>query len=197
MAFSLKNVTSMSKKNSKAKQEAQQAEDSGLDKAQAVNESETAAKDEGQSAAPSTEDLLAQEKDKFLRLFAEFENYKKRTTKERIDLFKTAGREVISSMLPVIDDFERALAELQKQEQTEHAEGIQLIYNKLVETLKAKGLTVVEVAVGDAFDSELHEAITQIKAPDESLVGKIIDTVEKGYKLGDQIIRHPKVVVGN
>ena len=187
----------MSKKNTKAKQEASQAEDSGLDQAQLVNEPETAAKDESQSADPTTEDLLAQEKDKFLRLFAEFENYKKRTTKERIDLFKTAGREVISSMLPVIDDFERALAELQKQEQTEHAEGIQLIYNKLVETLKAKGLTVVEVAVGDAFDSELHEAITQIKAPDESLVGKIIDTVEKGYKLGDQIIRHPKVVVGN
>lgn len=187
----------MSKKNSKAKQEAQQAEDSGLDQAQGVNESETAAKDESESAAPTVEDLLAQEKDKFLRLFAEFENYKKRTTKERIDLFKTAGREVISSMLPVIDDFERALAELQKQEQIEHAEGIQLIYNKLVETLKAKGLTVVEVAVGDPFDSELHEAITQIKAPDESLVGKIIDTLEKGYKLGDQIIRHPKVVVGN
>jgi molecular chaperone GrpE len=197
LAFSLKNVNSMSKKNSKAKQEAQQAEDSGLDQAQAVNESETAAKDESESAAPTAEDLLAQEKDKFLRLFAEFENYKKRTTKERIDLFKTAGREVISSMLPVIDDFERALAELQKQEQTEHAEGILLIYNKLVETLKAKGLTVLEVAAGDAFDSELHEAITQIKAPDESLVGKIIDTVEKGYKLGDQIIRHPKVVVGN
>ena len=112
-------------------------------------------------------------------------------------MFKTAGREVISSMLPVIDDFERALAELQKQEQIEHAEGIQLIYNKLVETLKAKGLTVIDVAVGDPFDSELHEAITQIKAPDESLVGKIIDTLEKGYKLGDQIIRHPKVVVGN
>ena len=95
----------MSKKNSKAKQEAQQAEDSGLDQAQGVNESETAAKDESESAAPTAEDLLAQEKDKFLRLFAEFENYKKRTTKERIDLFKTAGREVISSMLPVIDDF--------------------------------------------------------------------------------------------
>ena len=141
----------MSKKNSKAKQEAQQAEDSGLDQAQAVNESETAAKDESESAAPTAEDLLALEKDKFLRLFAEFENYKKRTTKERIDLFKTAGREVISSMLPVIDDFERALAELQKQEQTEHAEGILLIYNKLVETLKAKGLTVLEVAAGDAF----------------------------------------------
>src|SRR6056300_633734 len=150
-----------------------------------------------ENAEPTIEEQLAQEKDKFVRLFAEFENYKKRTTKERIDLFKTAGREVISSMLPVIDDFERALAELQKQEQTEHAEGILLIYNKLVETLKAKGLTVLEVAAGDAFDSELHEAITQIKAPDESLVGKIIDTVEKGYKLGDQIIRHPKVVVGN
>ena len=159
-------------------------------------ESQQATSDQSQKADESPEALLAIEKDKFLRLFAEFENYKKRTTKERIDLFKTAGREVISALLPVVDDFERAIAEMQKQEDA-HIEGIRLIYNKLTETLKAKGLESLEVKDGDAFDSDVHEAITQIKAPSEDMVGKIIDTVEKGYKLGDQIIRHPKVVVGN
>ncbi|MDA1148704.1 MAG: nucleotide exchange factor GrpE [Bacteroidetes bacterium] len=144
----------------------------------------------------SIEDQLAQEKDKFLRLFAEFENYKKRTTKERIDLFKTAGREVITALLPVIDDFDRALPEIKKSADTETLKGIELIHNKLKEVLKSKGLTEIEVGVGDDFDSEVHEAITQIPAPDDSLKGKVIDTVEKGYTLGDQIIRHPKVVVG-
>jgi molecular chaperone GrpE len=144
----------------------------------------------------SIEEQLAQEKDKFLRLFAEFENYKKRTTKERIDLFKTAGREVITALLPVIDDFDRALPEIKKSADTETLKGIELIHNKLKEVLKSKGLTEIEVGVGDDFDSEVHEAITQIPAPDDSLKGKVIDTVEKGYTLGDQIIRHPKVVVG-
>jgi molecular chaperone GrpE len=144
----------------------------------------------------SIEEQLAQEKDKFLRLFAEFENYKKRTTKERIDLFKTAGREVIAALLPVIDDFDRALPEIKKSTDTETLKGIELIHNKLKEVLKSKGLTEIEVGVGDDFDSEVHEAITQIPAPDDSLKGKVIDTVEKGYTLGDQIIRHPKVVVG-
>ncbi len=144
----------------------------------------------------SIEEQLAQEKDKFLRLFAEFENYKKRTTKERIDMFKTAGREVITALLPVIDDFDRALPEIKKSADTETLKGIELIHNKLKEVLKSKGLTEIEVGVGEDFDSEVHEAITQIPAPDDSLKGKVIDTVEKGYTLGDQIIRHPKVVVG-
>lgn len=187
----------MSKKNTKTAQEESSLKDKAIDQSQEVGGQETSNSDVPHSDIPSLEELLAQEKDKFLRLFAEFENYKKRTTKERIDLFTTAGREVITSLLPVIDDFERALAELQKQEQAEHTEGIKLIYNKLVETLKLKGLSVIEVTTGEAFDSELHEAITQIKAPNEALVGKIIDTVERGYKLGDQIIRHPKVVIGN
>lgn len=187
----------MSKKNTKTAKEEVPLKDNSADHSNEVDRQEATDTEVSPTDKPSLEDLLAQEKDKFLRLFAEFENYKKRTTKERIDLFKTAGREVITSLLPVIDDFERALAELQKQEQVEHTEGIKLIYNKLVETLKTKGLSVIEVSAGDAFDSELHEAITQIKAPDDALVGKIIDTVERGYKLGDQIIRHPKVVIGN
>ena len=139
---------------------------------------------------------LLKEKDKFLRLFAEFENYKKRTAKERMELFKTAGQDILSSMLPIIDDFDRALAEITKSGDDNLLKGVELIYNKLMATLKSKGLEKVEIASGDAFDSELHEAITQILAPSEDLKGKIVDVVEKGYRLGDKIIRYPKVVVG-
>lgn len=140
---------------------------------------------------------LAKEKDKFLRLFAEFENYKRRTSKERMELFKTAGQEVIVSLLPVLDDFDRAIKELEKSDDKEVFKGIELINVKLRETLKSKGLEVLEVRAGDVFDAEIHEAITQIPAPDKKMKGKIIDVIEKGFKLGDRIIRHPKVVVGN
>lgn len=140
---------------------------------------------------------LAKEKDKFLRLFAEFENFKKRTSKERMDLFRTAGQEVIVSLLPILDDFDRALKELSKSEDKEMYKGVELINNKFNETLKNKGLEQIEVGVGDVFDAEVHDAITQIPAPDKKMKGKILDVVEKGFKLGDRIIRHPKVVVGN
>lgn len=140
---------------------------------------------------------LAEEKDKFLRLFAEFENYKRRTTKERMELFKTAGQEVIQSMLPVLDDFDRAMAEIEKAKDKELSKGVGLISNKFKETLKSKGLEEVSVRAGDTFNADQHEAITQIPAPDKKLKGKIIDVIEKGYKLGDKIIRFPKVVTGN
>ncbi|UII75119.1 nucleotide exchange factor GrpE [Flagellimonas sp. HMM57] len=140
---------------------------------------------------------LAKEKDKFLRLFAEFENFKRRTSKERVELFKTAGQEVIVSLLPVMDDFDRALKEISKSEDKEMFKGVELISNKFKETLKGKGLEQVEVGAGDVFDAEVHDAITQIPAPSKKMKGKIIDVVEKGFKLGDRIIRHPKVVVGN
>ncbi|SHJ24794.1 nucleotide exchange factor GrpE [Pseudozobellia thermophila] len=140
---------------------------------------------------------LAKEKDKFLRLFAEFENFKKRTSKERMEMFKTAGQEIMVSMLPVLDDFDRALKELAKSEDKEMFKGVELIRVKFRETLKSKGLEEVEVKQGDAFDAEVHDAITQIPAPNKKLKGKVVDVVEKGYKLGDRIIRHPKVVVGN
>lgn len=140
---------------------------------------------------------LAAEKDKFLRLFAEFENYKRRTSKERMELFKTAGQEVIVSLLPVIDDFDRAMKELAKSEDKEMFKGVELISNKFRETLKNKGLEEVNVKQGDKFDAEMHDAVTQIPAPSKKLKGKIVDIIEKGFKLGDKIIRHPKVVVGN
>ena len=140
---------------------------------------------------------VEKEKNQFLRLFAEFENYKKRTSKERLELFKTASQELVSALLPVLDDFERALAEIKKSERNDQLQGIELIYNKLFDTLQNQGLTKLEVNEGDGFDAELHEAITQIPAPKEKLKGKVIDVVGTGYKLGEKIIRYPKVVVGN
>ena len=139
---------------------------------------------------------LAKEKDKFLRLFAEFENYKRRTTKERIELFKTASQEVLLALLPVLDDFDRTMVEINKSEDELLAKGVELIHEKLKGTLVTKGLEVVDVKAGDAFDADFAEAITQIPAPSDELKGKIVDVLEKGYKLGDKIIRFPKVVIG-
>ena len=154
-------------------------------------------KSKEENSEPSLEDQLQGEKDKFIRLFAEFENYKKRTTKERIDLFKTANQELMSSLLLVIDDFERAMSHMDGSDETKELRaGVDLIYQKFFKTLEQKGLSRIEVNNGDAFDAEIHEAITQIPAPSEDLKGKIIDCVEKGYKLGEKIIRFPKVVIG-
>ncbi|MGK0412420.1 MAG: molecular chaperone GrpE [Polaribacter sp.] len=146
---------------------------------------------------PTSEEIIQAEKDKFLRLFAEFENYKKRTTRERIELFKTAGQELMTSLLPVVDDFERALAHIKEDKESEELrKGVLLVYQKFYNTLELKGLLKIETNAGDVFDAEIHEAITQIPAPSEDLKGKVIDCVEKGYKLGDKIIRYPKVVIG-
>jgi molecular chaperone GrpE len=163
---------------------------------------ETVANDEQASVEelPVEEQLtldLAAEKDKFLRLFAEFENYKRRTSKERIELFKTANQEVLLAMLPVMDDFDRALIEINKSGDESLVKGVELIHEKLKSTLVAKGLEEVEVKAGDAFDADFAEAITQIPAPSDEMKGKIVDVLEKGYKLGDKIIRFPKVVIGN
>ncbi|RAR75478.1 molecular chaperone GrpE [Flavobacterium aciduliphilum] len=158
-----------------------------------VGEVETA---EELTAEQKLEEELAKEKDKFLRLFAEFENYKKRTAKERIDLFKTANQEVLQAMLPVLDDFDRALAQISKSEDEVLLKGVELIHEKLKTTLVSKGLEEVDVKSGDSFDADFAEAITQIPAPSDDLKGKIVDVIEKGYKLGDKIIRFPKVVIG-
>lgn len=140
---------------------------------------------------------LANERDKHLRLFAEFENYKRRTAKERIDLFKTANQEVLLAILPVLDDFDRAIIEIKKSNDEVLLKGVELIHDKLKTTLYSKGLEEVVLKVGDLFDADFAEAITQIPAPSPNLKGKIVDVLEKGYKLGDKIIRFPKVVIGN
>ena len=142
-----------------------------------------------------TEDL-ANEKDKYIRLFAEFENYKRRTTKERIESFKTANQEVIQAILPVVDDFDRALTEIKKTDDNVLIVGIELIFEKLKSILLSKGLEEVEIKIGDIFNADFAEAITQIPAPSPNFKGKIVDIIEKGYKLGDKIIRFPKVVIG-
>lgn len=161
------------------------------------NETENA---DSETVISETEALkleVGKEKDNFLRLFAEFENYKKRTSKERIELFSTANKELMTVLLPVLDDFERGLKEIEKSSDKVLLEGTRLIYNKFKNTLNQKGLKEMEVKQGDVFDAEIHEAISQIPAPSKKLKGKIIDTVEKGYKLGETIIRFPKVVLGN
>ena len=142
------------------------------------------------------EDQVKVEKDKFLRLFAEFENYKRRTTKERIELFSTASEEVMISLLPILDDFDRASAEIEKDKDNEIFKGVLLIKNKLFDSLKSKGLALIEVNKGDGFNADNHEAVTQIPAPTKDMEGKIIDVIEKGYKLGEKVIRYPKVVIG-
>ncbi len=168
---------------------------------EAAEESVESSENTENEPVESENDLLKAEVEKernnFLRLFAEFENYKKRTSKERIELFSTANKELMTVLLPILDDFERGLKEIEKSSDEALMQGMQLIYNKFKNTLSQKGLKEMEVKQGDTFDAEIHEAITQIPAPSKKLKGKIIDTVEKGYKLGETIIRYPKVVLGN
>ena len=149
------------------------------------------------SQIESLEVSVKDEKDKFLRLFAEFENYKKRTSKERLDLYKTASQELMTALLPIVDDLNRASKEFEKSKEKSLTEGMSLIKNKFSDILKSQGLILVEVNNGDDFDAEIHEAITQIPAKNDKMKGKIIDVIESGYKLGEKIIRYPKVVVGN
>jgi len=148
------------------------------------------------SSVANLKENLQNEKEKYLRLFAEFENFKKRTARERIELFKTANKEVMTVLIPVIDDYDRAKSQINNKNSNEEIKGLLLIFNKMNEILKSNGLSEVEISVGDTFDSEIHEAITQIHASKESQKGKIMDIVEKGYQLGEKIIRFPKVVVG-
>ena len=139
---------------------------------------------------------LAEQKDKYIRLFAEFDNFKRRNAKERVELIQTAGKEVITSLLDVLDDSERAEKQIQTSEDLQQIkEGIQLVFNKLRSTLQARGLKAME-SIHTDFDVEKHEAITEIPAPTEDLKGKVLDQVQKGYYLNDKIIRFAKVVVG-
>jgi molecular chaperone GrpE len=186
----------MSKKNKTKKEEV--AENDVATKEQEQQD----AVDSPEAQKPEEEELtklqeeLEKEKERNLRLFAEFENYKRRTGRERVELFKTAGQDVITSLLPVMDDFDRALKEIEKAEDDNLLKGVELIQNKLKETLRAKGLEPIDTKQGETFDAEIHEAVTQIPAPSDDLKGKIIDVIEKGYTLGEKIIRFPKVVIG-
>jgi molecular chaperone GrpE len=139
---------------------------------------------------------LIEQKDKYIRLFAEFDNFKRRNAKERIELIQTAGKEVITSLLDVLDDCDRAEKQIQSSEDLQQIrEGIQLVFGKLRNTMQARGLKPMESIETD-FDVEKHEAITEIPAPNPALVDKVVDEVQKGYYLNDKIIRFAKVVVG-
>ena len=170
-----------------------------------VNEEELEQKEE-QTTSEETQELSAEEiakakynevNDKYLRLYSEFENFRKRTQKEKADLYKTAGEDVIASLLPVLDDFERAFKAMEDAAEINSLkDGVKLIHDKLQNILKQKGLEEIKSAVSKDFDIEHHEAITQIPAPKKKLIGKVIDEVERGYKLNGKVIRFTKVVVG-
>ncbi len=134
--------------------------------------------------------------DKYMRLYSEFDNYRKRTAKERIELQKSASREIILDILPVVDDMERAIQSFEEHQLSDEAKkGIELIYNKLINILSQKGLREIE-AMGQTFDTDYHEAITNIPSPSKKMKGKIMDVVQKGYTLNGKVIRYAKVVVG-
>lgn len=141
-------------------------------------------------------DELAEQKEKYIRLYSEFENFRRRTNKEKLDLITTATEGLVKDLLPVLDDFERALKAVNSSEENKAlVEGVELIQSKLQKTLTDKGLKPIN-ATNEAFDADLHEAITQIPAPTEDMKGKVIDEVEKGYYLGEKVIRYSKVVIG-
>ncbi|GAB2981633.1 nucleotide exchange factor GrpE [Mucilaginibacter puniceus] len=165
-----------------------------------TNSEETPQQENGALDEKSPEDLLKEElslaNDKYLRLYAEFDNFRRRTTKERIELLQTAGKEIVVSLLPVLDDFERAIKSMEAAtDVTAVKEGVVLVQNKLNNILSQKGLKPME-SIGNAFDADLHEAITNIPAPTDDMKGKVIDEMEKGYYLNDSVIRFAKVVVG-
>ena len=158
---------------------------------------ETIGSDEEITNENSNEQEIAELKNKYLRLYSDFENYRKRTSKERLDLISTASEDVLRDLIPVVDDFERSLkASEAESDGAKVREGNLLIFQKLVRILTSKGLTPMEELVGKNFDADTQEAITQIPAPSEKMKGKVIDVVEKGYKLGDKVVRFAKVVTG-
>ena len=179
-----------------------------MSKEENVNEEEL--EQEAQSASEGsnneTQELSAEEQaeakyneinDKYLRLYSDFENFRKRTQKEKIDLYKTAGEDIISAILPILNDFERAQKAMSESDDIKGVkDGVKLIHDKLQNILKQKGLEPIKSAINKDFDIEHHEAITQIPAPKKKQVGKVIDEVEKGYLLNGKVIRFTKVVVG-
>ena len=166
-----------------------------------VSEEESSEEEEEQVDDRTPEEILKEEvaeaKDKYLRLFSEFENFRRRTAREKLDLIKTASEELVVALIPVVDDFERALQNMNDDSDVKTVrEGVDLIYQKFTKTLNQKGVEKIATEKGDDFNDEVHEAITQIPAPEDKLKGKIVDVIEPGYKLGDKVIRFAKVVTG-
>ena len=187
-------MTKKKKTNKKEKAEAKkQSEEQNQEETKVADESTEATCEDDKV---SLETQIAELKDKHLRLFSEFDNFRKRTTKERIELFKTANADLMLDLLPIIDDFDRAMKSFQDTEDAKSIkEGIELVRNKFHSTLERKGLKCME-SQGKEFDTDFHEAITEIPAPTKDLKSKVVDVVEKGYTLNDKVIRYAKVVVG-
>lgn len=165
-------------------------------KKQSKKEAKEESKKEEGSPIEKLEAELAESKDKYLRLYSEFDNFRRRTAREKLDLMQTAGERIVVAFLPVIDDFNRAEDSLSSNDAKAIAEGVKLISDKFAKTLETEGLKLMETKEGTVFDPEIHEAITQIPAPAKKLKGKIVDTIERGYFLGEKVIRHAKVVIG-
>lgn len=184
----------------KEQSEANQAEEQQVDEQNTATADEEAQVEEHEENAPSREEQLeadlAEMKDKYTRLFAEFDNFRKRTAKERIGLINNAGADVIKDLLPVLDDFDRAKKANEGSEDVKAVkEGFDLIHNKFFRLLEQKGLKPMD-SQGKPFDTEYHEAITDIPAPSDDLKGKVVDVIEPGYFLNDTVLRYAKVVVG-
>lgn len=192
----------MSDKNINKEQENEEVKDTTANTTEAdaqeedENNTEEADTTEGaQNGGPTAE--LAEMKDKYIRLMAEFENFRRRTAKERIDLAKTATQDVLGDLLPVIDDMERARQSIEATKDVDAMlQGLELVFHKLKHVTQQKGLKPMDISAGDNFDSDMHEAVTQIPAPSEDLKGKIVDVIEKGYTLNDKVIRFAKVIIG-
>jgi molecular chaperone GrpE len=187
----------MQGKNKHKEQDIEKNEDIISDETVNITESEeTAAEQESTDELSKLKSEIEELKDKYLRLYSDFDNFKRRTTKERIDLFKMAGQDVLKSLIPVMDDFERAEKAFETStDAASLAEGVKLVSSKLRSTLEQQGLKSYS-SIGENFDADLHEAITKIPAPSNDLKGKIVDEVEKGYKLQDKVIRFAKVIIG-
>ena len=192
-----KKSTQQNKKAEKAKKETKPEEKAEKEEVKSEKEEEKKAPKETEKKQEKTDaEKLAEMNDKYLRLAAEYDNYRKRTLKEKMELTKSAGEDILVNILPVMDDFERGLGTIEQAKDVEAVkEGVQLIYNKVKEFLKQRGVKEIE-AVEKDFDTDLHEAITKIPAPKEGLKGKVVDVIEKGYYLNEKVIRFSKVVIG-
>ena len=182
------------------------AEENLAKEASEMKETATPSEKEGEETKPEEVEIdevekltadLAESKDKYLRLYSEFDNYRRRTAKEKLDLMQTAGERIISELIPILGDFERGVKSADSKDEEAVLEGLNLISQKFENILQSQGLKEMETPEGTDFDPDIHEAITQIPAPKKKLKGKIVDTIEKGYYLGEKVIRFAKVVTGS
>lgn len=187
----------MSEKDKKKEQENAELQDNTANTEENNGQEQAEETVEETGSETQAEAELAEMKDKYIRLMAEFENFRRRTNKERLDLLKTANEDLMSELLPVMDDMERARQSMEATKEVDALlQGLELVFHKLKHVTQLKGLKPIEINAGDEFDSDFHEAVTQIPAPSEELKGKIVDVIEKGYTLNDKVIRFAKVIIG-